>query len=150
MIKPATEIAKALVEAGKDVLCAANQDSNAVLHMEIRKLKQALTHAPALLKHLGGQDISTAPKDGTSVIVCNGYGTRAIAYYSAVTGEWHYSDSRDFEIVGVTHWMPLPNPPKAGEFMGIKIVENPAVPPDTMIMKNARGDVVVSKIKAGE
>ena len=42
IIQPELDKRDAIIEAAKDVLCAANQDSNAVMQMELRKLEAAL------------------------------------------------------------------------------------------------------------
>lgn len=67
------------------------------------------------------QPIETAPKDGTEVLTYREAGLMAVAvwvkYYPIWRGGdesgWVVSDGAD--LVGVTHWMPLPNPPSAEE-----------------------------------
>ena len=65
------------------------------------------------------QPIETSPKDGTQIIAWCADGQAAIAeYYAAPDGfcGWeigHSSDGRRMILsVAVTHWMPLPEPPK--------------------------------------
>lgn len=56
------------------------------------------------------QPIETAPKDGTEILTYRGAGLMAVAAF--VDGYWCIADGCD--ITSVTHWMPLPDPPKAG------------------------------------
>ena len=66
------------------------------------------------------QPISTAPKDGTYVLVATGSGDWGdesesnphIAQYDpgAVTGDWRIQ--LDGQHIDPTHWMPLPAPPR--------------------------------------
>ncbi len=59
----------------------------------------------------GWQPISTAPKDGTEVLVC-GYRQQSVAAYRE--GYWRvYTDEGWFgSDQPATHWMPLPEPPE--------------------------------------
>jgi uncharacterized protein (DUF2237 family) len=60
------------------------------------------------------QDISTAPKDGTRILLYrpgNGWCV-VIAWWSESAGA--YGDYAGF-FKDATHWMPLPSPPEAGE-----------------------------------
>ena len=64
----------------------------------------------------GWKDISTAPKDGTPVIVTDGAGV-----YGA--GWWHSGEEAWLDCDGCrpTHWMPLPSspqPPESGKETG--------------------------------
>lgn len=64
------------------------------------------------------QPIETAPKDGTKIDVwCPGYGRIADARF--VEGRWrewgiNECDQMTWVQIGdrITHWMPLPEPPK--------------------------------------
>ena len=54
-------------------------------------------------------------KDGlpipfVKVLVTNGY-YREISYFSNISKKWYQSASVE-PISNLTHWMPLPNPPK--------------------------------------
>jgi hypothetical protein len=51
------------------------------------------------------QPIATAPKDGTRIILIDRRGVVMRGYWDRVDG-WPSS-------AGVTHWMPLPDPPLA-------------------------------------
>ena len=53
-------------------------------------------------------DIADAPKDGTSVLVWNG--VPWIANFIEESGSWN--DDHEAQIGEVTHWQPLPQPPK--------------------------------------
>lgn len=53
------------------------------------------------------QDISTAPKDGSEILIWNGQ--RSVAYWNG--DSWDDGDYRD-HILGITHWSKLPEPPK--------------------------------------
>jgi hypothetical protein len=64
------------------------------------------------------QPIETAPKDGTTIDVCNRWGDRS-ADVAWVDGKWRYWGVDGFGSPGwvsldlsPTHWMPLPEPPK--------------------------------------
>jgi hypothetical protein len=64
----------------------------------------------------GWQPIETAPKDGTTILVC---GHACEGYYVAdvkwVFGEWCLfdpcDDTHSYPSYDHTHWMPLPAPP---------------------------------------
>ncbi len=65
------------------------------------------------------QPIETAPKDGTSVLLCDEYGMQVCVWsetsvhgfmdwvYGACDGEYNFRHAFD----SPTHWMPLPDPP---------------------------------------
>lgn len=62
------------------------------------------------------QDISTAPKDGTSVIACRLTSPPHVEAmywvpYDNGGGAWHWSFDGDSPNQQPTHWMPLPQPP---------------------------------------
>jgi len=72
------------------------------------------------------QDIGTAPKDRFIFLYCQEDGSRWLAKWQS--GEWYgvddYGLTRSGHSAGdpkyvtgwfVTHWMPLPSPPKEGE-----------------------------------
>ncbi len=58
------------------------------------------------------QDIATAPKDGTEVLIWDGCGVRVATYMhdDEKTGEpvWF---PEGLPFVRASHWMPLPPPP---------------------------------------
>lgn len=60
------------------------------------------------------QPISTAPKDGTTIIIWDkDHGCMIVEW---MYGEWHCShDGEDMYGPEPTHWMPLPAPPKENE-----------------------------------
>ena len=51
------------------------------------------------------------PKDGDYVLICNNRGLMTTSLYEGK--EWVISET--YLAVNVTHWMPLPQPPKGGE-----------------------------------
>lgn len=55
------------------------------------------------------QPIETAPKDGADFLAYDGF-EAIIAYWNSYLRD--YRDPHDGKIVGLTHWMPLPEPPK--------------------------------------
>jgi hypothetical protein len=69
-------------------------------------------------KHTGWQPISTAPKDGTRILVFQN-GGRGIAWWQGTGGEpshlWCHHDGDFRAYCNPTHWMPLPPPPEQGE-----------------------------------
>lgn len=56
------------------------------------------------------QDISTAPKDKTSILLFDGFssGLPVIGFWNGRS--WDDGDFFD-DLGGFTHWMPLPKPP---------------------------------------
>lgn len=64
----------------------------------------------------GWRPIATAPKDGTKILVTEiGFGRDATncAFWRDDAGEW-WSVPSGRVYRNLTHWMPLPNPPKEG------------------------------------
>lgn len=77
------------------------------------------------------RSIETAPKDGTSVLLCDadeprgavfviGYWGRELGYPSVSEPSWRVRwDESDFGGgYDATHWMPLPLPPRSGTRAG--------------------------------
>jgi hypothetical protein len=63
------------------------------------------------------QDISTAPKDGTEILVCNVDVLRGHMNVVSYTEEdypqvWETQEFCAYHKDAFTHWMPLPSPPK--------------------------------------
>lgn len=65
------------------------------------------------------QPIETAPKDGTAILTYRSGKIMAVAEWlqdrlaqSAMVKEGCWCVSDGMIIIGVTHWMPLPKPPK--------------------------------------
>ncbi len=54
----------------------------------------------------GWQDISSAPKDGTAILVSNGRGKMITALWAS--GQWKLVDYKG----SITLWQPLPSPPE--------------------------------------
>ena len=59
------------------------------------------------------RSIETAPKDGTAVDLFLWGGRAPNCYYDSKRGEWCMTlrDGYIDEVIGPTHWMPIPNPP---------------------------------------
>lgn len=61
------------------------------------------------------QDINTAPKDGTRILISSGRGISAVEWLDNEIEYWHVDDNKHgpFALRGSapTHWMPLPKPP---------------------------------------
>lgn len=57
----------------------------------------------------GWQPIETAPKDEKEILTYRGVGLMAVAIWFPEINRWCVSDGCD--IVNVTHWQPLPEPP---------------------------------------
>jgi hypothetical protein len=76
------------------------------LHVLITKEEQALSHAIAHMKRYRWQDIETAPRDGT-VILLYSLKTNLTnkAFWSDIVEKWS-----GFSVIfdDPTHWMPLP------------------------------------------
>lgn len=80
---------------------------NALPHGSLERTDAALTAAKAG----GWLPIETAPKDGTRFIAWRKYSTRPlIARYWKDFG-W-FEDEDGLHLYNLTHWQPLPNPPK--------------------------------------
>jgi len=58
------------------------------------------------------QDIETAPKDGTNILAVWSKKREVYAVIWWESGNWHEYDY-DTDVEGMTHWMPLPEPPLA-------------------------------------
>lgn len=58
------------------------------------------------------QPIEMAPKDGTEVLVWDG-SIRQISKFTVAGLDFdgHWWDAEGYWISGITHWMPLPEPP---------------------------------------
>jgi hypothetical protein len=83
------------------------------IHVELGNILAALPPTPTP----GWQDISTAPKDGTFILI---YPSSCwvedvehdyeVSYWDEDFGRWHFSALPD-DYTGPTHWMPLPPAP---------------------------------------
>ena len=67
----------------------------------------------------GWQDIETAPKDGTNILLFVPYGNQVLisrwTRFSQMQGQWAWSDFKTGPLpYDPTHWMPLPPPPGGG------------------------------------
>lgn len=68
-------------------------------------------------KLIGWQPIETAPKDGTSILVCD---ARIVDWVQVVAWDdkgpapykWALSDGPNYHVERFTHWQPLPAPPE--------------------------------------
>lgn len=60
------------------------------------------------------QDISTAPRDGTYLLLSSpDHETPVIGFWNR-DNHWDDGDFND-HMDGITHWMPLPAPPPSGK-----------------------------------
>ena len=57
------------------------------------------------------QDISTAPRDGTDVLVVGANGIMRVAIWDTTVGAFR-ANIHSYVKLTATHWMPLPEPPK--------------------------------------
>lgn len=73
--------------------------------LEIERLRAAATE---------WQPIETAPKSGKWVLLWWEYVTDAPFVGYCVSGQWHAAPGGEEWLIGPTHWMPLPRPPKHG------------------------------------
>lgn len=90
---------------------------------EITRAALNASEAVKMVREMEWQPIETAPRDGTPVLILTNYGKMATAY----SRERKVSDKDGSEYGwidymrpqhgygSVTHWMPLPTPPKEGE-----------------------------------
>lgn len=75
---------------------------------------EALAQARAALtaaKAGGWQGMESAPKDGTSILVWRKHATRPLIARYWKDFDW-FEDEDGVHLYGLTHWQPLPNPPK--------------------------------------
>jgi len=130
-----TNHAEALAKAME--LMIRTHDEPAESLLQEMKEQQWLAQARAALEAYrqapdGWRDISTAPKDGTDVLVCYDAGSVLVAHIAwwrdandslgfteADVGWWSYTrGSVTQELLNghrePTHWMPLPQPPAIG------------------------------------
>lgn len=91
------------------------------LQAKLRKRDDEITRLRSLLKDREWRDISTAPKDGTEIIIAgNGWSSCAAWGSTKYHGSgWldacdltHPESCSSRPWAGVTHWMPLPLPPR--------------------------------------
>ncbi len=64
------------------------------------------------------QDISTAPKNGTEILVVKMGFIPAVAWWDVHQEGWHHCQECQYSDESrtswdLTHWMPLPSPPEA-------------------------------------
>ena len=100
--------------------CVENSDG--AIHETL--LYHAETIRAALQQQHKWQDISTAPRDGTRIIVCCGEHP-SIAYFEKakdrrdidmwLTNVWSEEIGRTRTMIKPQVWMPLPQPPDTGE-----------------------------------
>jgi hypothetical protein len=60
------------------------------------------------------KSIETAPQDGTDLVIADGGGLRAVAYWNRQTRRWDRQDDGAPIKWQPIYWMPLPPPPLAG------------------------------------
>lgn len=81
-----------------------------------KQMQAALRAELAQQAEQGWQPISTAPKDGSTIVV--GFGRQSsfpvlIVFYNKMHKFWsHYGEAKLGLEVNATHWMPLPAAPK--------------------------------------
>ena len=71
------------------------------------QLREARAEIEMLMKW---QPIETAPKNGRDILIFDKNGIE-IAWWSDIDSEWCHQDMY-LSILNLTHWMPLPEPPK--------------------------------------
>ena len=53
------------------------------------------------------------PEEWVAVLVWSKYGFCEVAVYLGIPGKWRITWNHElFEVESITHWMPLPEPPK--------------------------------------
>lgn len=56
------------------------------------------------------------PEDGISILICSERGTISKATYDSDMGYFYIADSElHYNELDITHWRPLPEPPKDGD-----------------------------------
>lgn len=95
------------------------EDENDRLKMEMEERDKLQITVEALTRANGWQDISTAPKDGTEILVYCPHGFYVVQWGTADIDWWAVDDNKHgpFPLRGAapTHWMPLPPAPSAGD-----------------------------------
>lgn len=89
-----------IADALRQVNATFNSEALKIIASQVAELEQAGEW----------RDISTAPKDGTDVLIFQaGYEGVYLCWYDDSDGVWF--DERD-NSYAPTHWLPLPSPPK--------------------------------------
>ena len=84
--------------------------------LELHGLADHITQAAAALRDLTEwRDISTAPKDGTVILLCTGHGVRVIGFW--FNGSWDDGDFCCFDSADVKCWLPLPSAPNQAKVL---------------------------------
>lgn len=101
------------LEALEDLLIGVRMDAS--YDPSSREKIAALKAAIALMRGQSWQPISTAPRDGSEVLISNFGRSVVVASYERDYGgwcyRWHPYDGPS--VYGdATHWQPLPTPPK--------------------------------------
>lgn len=58
------------------------------------------------------QQIETAPRDGTEILIFTGFCFYVVTYDDRFSAPWRIRDSEGLNDHVPTHWMPLPEPPE--------------------------------------
>ncbi len=91
------------------------------LQAKLRKRDDEITRLRSLLKDSGWRDISTAPKDGTEIIIAGSDWSSCASWGETKYHGSGWLDACDLAhkdgyaarpLSGVTSWMPLPPPPE--------------------------------------
>lgn len=98
--------------------CAANPESEQALlcyRFAQRILEEAPTVEPASPWHRVEDKLPESGEFGEIVLACNDVGTVNAAFLSS-SGKWYAANNTMYDawtwMPNVTHWMPLPEPPK--------------------------------------
>lgn len=101
---PTSENINALPEPLRDFIMRLHANTDPA--GELRRAMVAEMERDALRKMMEWQPIETAPKDGTSILVSNGWKCAAVYWWPMVWMGTTHNGMRS-----PTHWMPLPEAP---------------------------------------
>ena len=88
--------------ADEKMICKLSWEEETSVAQELQKYRQMYRWIPV------GERL---PDYSSIMVLCmDEDGSAWIAYYDKFRGKWHDGDFHD-DIAGITHWMPLPEPP---------------------------------------
>jgi hypothetical protein len=84
-----------------------HRDNNTTITMGLGEVRKLIAAARATWR-----DIATAPKDGTEILVWDGDTVEKAVWVNGWAASWNHEP---LDIFPVTHWQPLPPPPRVSQ-----------------------------------